>query len=257
MKPGEDIPRLCEALLSGLHAALGRKLFGVYVHGAAASSDAAPTGDIDFHVIVTEPLTDREKSAVSDLHAALAREFSPLGVGLDGYYILLEEARQSSPPRHLLGKDIVDNSWALHREHMRAGRCLVLRGPEPRELCPAASWPELEEALSGELRYVEDHLSAYPDYCILNLCRLMYSFETRDVVISKVEAAAWALETFPQWRRHIEFAKKSYAGEATPEEREFMLTEVGSLYRFAKAHIEASLGRCGGIGDVLRPIHHD
>jgi hypothetical protein len=71
----------------------------------------------------------------------------------------------------------------------------------------------------------------------------MYSFETQDVVISKVEAAAWALETFPQWRLHIELAKRSYAGEATPEEREFMLTEVESLYRFAKAHIEASLGR--------------
>ena len=240
MELREDIQGLCVALLSGLNAALEEKLFGVYVYGAAAFPDAVPTGDIDFHVILREPLNDQERLAVNDLHAALAREFPALGVELDGYYILLEEARQTSLPTHQLQTDIVDSSWALHREHIRAGRCFVLRGPDPKEVYPAASWPELEEALCGELRYVEEHLGVYPDYCILNLCRLMYTFETQDVVVSKAGAAAWALDAFPKWRRHIELAMKSYAGQATPEDREFMLTEMESLYRFACAHIEAS-----------------
>jgi hypothetical protein len=241
----EDIQGLCGALLSGLDAALQDKLFGVYVYGAAAFPDSANTGDIDFHVILREPLSDQERMAVHDLHAALARDFPPLGAELDGYYILLEEARQASPPTHQLQPDVVDSSWALHREHVRAGRCLVLRGPDPKEVYPAASWPELEEALCGELRYVEEHLGVYPDYCILNLCRLMYSFETRDVVISKMGAAAWGLETFPQWRRHVEAAMKSYARRATPEDRGFMLAEVERLYRFACAQIEASRSSAG------------
>jgi hypothetical protein len=248
----EGMRGLCGALLSGLNAALEEKLFGLYVYGAAAFPDSLPTGDLDFHVILREPLTDQERIAVNDLHAALAREFPPLGGELDGYYILLEEARQTSPPTHQLRTDLVDSSWALHRQHIRAGRCIVLHGPDPKEVYPPAAWPELEDALNGELRYVEQYLGVYPDYCILNLCRLMYSFQTQDVVISKAGAAAWALDAFPQWRRHIELAMMSYAGKATPEDREFMLAEVESLYRFACAHIEASRSNRGA-GGPLQP----
>jgi hypothetical protein len=248
----EDIRGLGDALLGGLNAALGQKLFGLYIYGAAAFPDSVSIGDIDFHVILREPLNDEERSAVNGLHAALAREYPPLGAELDGYYILLEEARQTSLPAHQLRTDVVDSSWALHREHLRAGRCIVLHGPDPKEIYPAASWSELEKALCGELQYVEEHLGAYPDYCILNLCRLMYSFETQDVVVSKAGAAAWALDAFPKWRRHIELAMKSYARQATPEDREFMLAEVKSLYRFACAHIEAS--RSGrGASQPLQP----
>ena len=60
------------------------KLVGVYVYGAAAFPDSGPTGDIDFHVILAEPLTDPERDAILALHAALARDFPPLGAELDG-----------------------------------------------------------------------------------------------------------------------------------------------------------------------------
>ena len=163
-----------------------------------------------------------------------------MGAELDGYYILLRDAGRKEPPVHQLRPEITDKSWALHREHIRAGRCIVLHGPDPRQLYPPAGWPELESALYGELRYVEANLEQYPDYCILNLCRLMYSFATRDVVISKTAAAAWAHRAFPQWQRHIELAQKSYAGRATPQERAFMLSEVAALYHFAIEGIENS-----------------
>jgi hypothetical protein len=236
----EGMKDLCQAFLGGLNAALGDKLYGVYLYGAVAFPESGPTGDIDFHVIVKETLSSEEELRLKDLDTALARDFPPLGAELDGYYILLEEARQTSPPRHQLRPDVTDNSWALHREHIRAGRCITLQGPDPKEVYPSASWLELEDALGGELQYVENHLSDYPDYCILNLCRLMYSFERQDVVISKVAAAAWAWESFPEWRRHIELAKKSYAGQATAEEKQFMMTEVGNLYRFACERIQQS-----------------
>ncbi len=240
MEPPEGIRGLCQALLQGLKAVLGDKLYGLYLFGAAAFPDSGPMGDIDFHVILKTALTRREKSELDDLHATLARDFPPLGAELDGYYILLEEARQASPPTHQLRSDMVDASWALHCEHIRAGRAIVLHGPDPKEVYPPASWPELEGALRGELEYVREHLDDYPDYCILNLCRLMYSFETEDVVVSKAAAAAWACEAFPQWRRPIELAKKSYARQATPQEKRGMMSEVRGLYRFAREHIQKS-----------------
>ena len=249
VQPARDIRDLCQALSRGLNATLGDKLYGVYVFGAAAFPESGPTGDIDFHVILRETLTDQEHFEINQLHSALARDFPPLGAELDGYYILLQAARHTSPPVHQLRPDITDVSWALHREHIRAGRCIVLHGPDPKQVYPPATWPELESALRGELQYVQEHLDDYPDYGILNLCRLMYSFKTRDVVISKTAAAAWAHNAFPQWRRPIELAQKSYARRGTPEEREFMLLEVRKLFRFACEHIESS---CKPSPDDLR-----
>ncbi|GAH04040.1 unnamed protein product, partial [marine sediment metagenome] len=54
-------------------------------------------------------------------------------------------------------KRATDNSWALHREHILAGRHIILYGPEPKKIYPPATWPEIETALYGELDYVEKH----------------------------------------------------------------------------------------------------
>jgi len=232
--------------VKGLRTILGDKLFGAYVYGAAASTGAGPARDIDFHVVLKEPLTSAERSALEGLHKSLARQFPPLGGELDGYYILLEDARAKSPPMSLMWQRPIDNSWALHREHIRSGRCLVLHGPDPTGVSPPATWPELEQALRGELGYVEKHLHDYPDYCILNLCRLVYSFETGEVVISKAAAADWARSALPEWVRLIEAARNSYAGRSAPQEREFMLAEVRGLFDFARARIEQAAAKRNG-----------
>jgi hypothetical protein len=233
-----QVSTIGQAFVKGLKRILGEKLYAAYIFGAAAFPDAVPTGDVDFHVILQSELTEDERSELETFHESLAEQFPSLGGEMDGYYILLSDARRTAPPRSQMWKRASDDSWALHREHMRAGRRIVLYGPEPREVYPPVSWPEIESALYGELDYVERHLQAYPDYCILNLCRLIYSFETRDVVVSKAQAADWAHDALPEWRRHVELARKSYARQATAEDRRFMLAEVGRFLTFARARIE-------------------
>ncbi len=319
MEPPAEIQDFCQAFLGGLKAVLGEKLYGVYLCGAMAFPDGGSTGDIDCHVILTEPLSDTEKPQLHGLHRALARDFPPLqgaflfglplraqsdlqqrepgprlrkrfadhrihlsasgpvmnrvrdgrwqiddhdnhrsyvllqegeaisvyADALDGYYILLQDARQTSPPRHQLLPGVRDDSWALHRQHMRAGRCIVLQGPEPRQVYPPASWPELASALQGELDYVEKHLDEYPQYCVLNLCRLIYSYGTRDVVISKRKAATWACDAFPQWRALIEAARRAYDRQATTLDRELLQSAVRSFFDFACQRIQESLGATG------------
>ena len=237
MPTSQDVSIISQAFVGGLKRILGDKLHGAYIYGAAALPDAVPTGDIDFHVILKSELTDDERSKLETLHESLAKQFPPLGGELDGYYILLADARGEMQARSQMWRRAADESWALHREHIRAGRCIVLHGPEPTEICPPASWPEIDTALCGELAYVENHLREYPDYCILNLCRLIYSFETKDVVISKAKAADWAHDALPKWRRHIELARKSYARQATAEQRQFMLAEVGAFLELARTRI--------------------
>jgi len=236
-----EITNICQAFLDGLKVILRDKLHGLYLYGAAAFPDSLPTGDIDFHVILKSPLTEREKSALYHLHDTITRAYPPLGGELDGYYLLLDDALQKSSPRSQMWNRAVDSSWALHREHILAGRCIKLYGPDPAEIYPPAVWEEIEEALQGEMRYVEDHLEEYPDYCILNLCRLMYSFETRDIVISKAASADWAYDRFPEWRLLIDLSRKSYEKKATEKDRNIMLSEVGKFFGFANERIKISL----------------
>ena len=238
MSSSKEIAIITNAFADGLGRILGGKLLGAYVYGAAAFPDDLPTGDIDFHVILREALTEDERAALERLHEDLKRKYPPLGGAFDGYYILLADARRESPPQSQMWARATDDSWALHREHIRAGRHIILHGPDPTEIYPPATWPEIESALEGELDYVAKHLHEYPHYCILNLCRLIYSYETGDVVISKAQAAEWAHDALPEWRRHVELAKKAYAGESTPEDREFMLSEIDGFFEFARLRIE-------------------
>jgi hypothetical protein len=239
----EQVSAIGEVFVHGLRRILGDKLYGLYIYGAAAFPDDMPTGDIDFHVILTDPLTDHERSRLYELHDSLARDFPPLGVDMDGYYILLADARRTQPPQSEMWQRATDKSWALHRQHIRAGRVIALHGPDPKEIYPTTTWPEIEQALDGELKYAQDHLNEYPHYCILQLCRLIYSYETRNVVISKAQASDWARRALPEWRRHVELAGKSYAGKATEEDKRFMLAEIRAFLEFALARIERARQR--------------
>lgn len=222
----------------GLQIVLGEKLHAAYVYGAAAFNDSLPTGDIDFHVILNDHLTAIEKKELEDLHKELAKKYPPLGGEFDGYYILLEDAKKKIPPQSEMWLCATDNAWALHRAHIRAGRYITLHGGDPREIYPPSTWSELDAALLEEIHFVEKNLNIYPDYCILNLCRLLYSFQTRKVVISKAKASEWSFEAIPEWKWLVELARKSYEGKATSQDRDVMLREVKNFYEYATTQID-------------------
>ena len=114
---------LCQALYSGMAQILGDKLFGVYVYGAIAFPEGGATGDVDFHAILANPPDASEREGLTALHTGLARDYPPMGAELDGWYILLDDALHAARPTHQLLPGLRDNSWALHRAHLRAGRC--------------------------------------------------------------------------------------------------------------------------------------
>ena len=136
--------------------------------------------------------------------------------------------------------EATDDSWALHREHIRAGRQISLYGQDLRSIYPAATWEELELALESELYFVEKNLAKDPAYCILNLCRLVYSFETGDVVISKAAAAEWAAAEMAEWKSLIDMAVRSYLGETSQQDHYIMQSEAANMLDAAKKNIGES-----------------
>ena len=228
----EDVQIVCTGLRDGLKVTLGNNLYGIYLYGAAVFPEMKHIHDIDCHVVLKRPLTAREKSEIQQLHRGLADKYPVVGDDLDAWYILLGDTQQPSPPRHQVHPDLFDNSWALHHAHMRAGYCIILYGPEPEQVFPAPTWSELVAGLEAEQIFIEKHLSEYPDYCVLNLCRLIYSYRMKDVVISKQAAAEWAIDNLPAWRPLIEAALRSYAGEIDGEDNQLLESETERFYRF-------------------------
>lgn len=241
--PPEIRPLLVE-FCDGLKEALEENLVGVYLLGSIVFPGFVPTGDIDFHVVVHRELQPRELQRIRDLHKTLAQRF-PHGKLLDGLYLPLTKAQGTDWPRGLVGvsdgkaaPSATDEEWPLHREHIHQGACIVLYGRDPRTIYPSTSWSEIAVALDEQLAYVKPILLQYPFWCVLNLCRLIYTWETRNVATSKVEAADWALVTLPaRWHALVRSARRVYRGQEREGDRRCLTQGVGDFFLYASKRI--------------------
>jgi hypothetical protein len=232
-----DVKIVCDALVDGLRDILGKKLYGIYLYGAAVFPDSGPVTDIDCHVILRKALNDRNRDDISLLYSKLAEDYPPLGGELDAWYILLSDAREKSPPLNQLKPGMCDESWALHSAHIRAGRYITLFGPEPDDIFPVPSWEEITAALDHEIEYIKNNLN-YPAYCVLNLCRIMYSFKERDVVVSKRFSGIRAIDRFPEWTSLIQSALRTYEGTNTPADESRLQADMERFLEFALEYID-------------------
>ncbi len=231
----DEVTVVSQAFADGVAKALGLNLYGIYTYGAAFFDDGGAVQDVDCHVVVKSELVEDERNALMALFAELADTYGSLGGEVDAYFILLEDARNSEPPHNQL-REIVDDSWALHCAHVRAGRCGTLWGPEPVGIFPAPSWRELVSALNAEVGFVRRELD-YPAYCVLNLCRIVQSFADKDVVKSKHASGLWALERFPEWKPLIRAAMRHYAKAARDGDENMLRDQVRNFLAFAEDRI--------------------
>ncbi len=231
-----EIQAVCRGLLEGLKAALDNNLYGIYLYGTMVFPETRYVEDIDFHVIVNRKLTEPEKEAIKKLHNELSEESPFSKEDLDGYYISLDDARKISTPWHQVYPDIPDESWPLHIAHMRAGYCIVLYGPDPDEFLPEPTWQDLTAGLESTMKHTVEHLEKHPAYCILNLCRLLYSYRTRNIVVSKRRAAEWTMENYPDWKELIDSALRVFEREEENGDMSLLQTKINEFHRFvAKA----------------------
>jgi hypothetical protein len=219
----------CEAFLDGLREVLGPLLAGIYLYGAVTFP--RPEGwslDVDFHTLLASVPTDGQRQALGELH----RRVTASGAHLDGHHLLLADAGGARPPASVTGP--VDDAWALHRAHIRAGRVAVLHGADPRGVLVAPSWPELLEGLRTELHYVAAH-PEHTAFGVLNACRVVWSLEHEDVVVSKWEAARWGAAAQPGWKRPLAAAVRAYTGRAGPADEAVLSEGRATLLAAAEA----------------------
>jgi hypothetical protein len=244
----DDIPQPARMawlrLRDELHGTLGEDLVAIWAHGGKTSLDGPPrSGDLDTYVILRRRPDEEAVRHIEDAHEEIARTHE---IEWDAWYILVDDARRPGDPRHAYREERRDTSWAVNRAHLLAGRYVQLYGPEPEQIVPPPTWPELERDLRREVEHLERHvLEGDTDpyeasYAILNGSRVVHSLDTRSVAISKVGAGAWAQEHLPdRWHPTLRAAGRAYEGQATPDDMALIAAEMAPFVAMVRERLPA------------------
>ena len=214
----EAVRHACVRLRDGLHDLLGPQLVSLWAYGAATRPDRPKRlGDVDTHGVLQNRQDTLIATRIDELHAAIGGD---LQIEWDSWYVLEEDARNAAPPKHALRHELVDSSWSLHRAHWLAGEYVLLHGCAAADLVRPPTWAEMEAGLRSELSFITQSIqegntdAGYAAYAVSNACRIIYSLENQDVVVSKRAAALWAFEHMPaSWQPAIRAALRFYDGE--------------------------------------------
>lgn len=229
---------------------LGPDLLAVYLHGSLSLGRFQEAGsDLDLLVLTARKLPRQERLAIArDLlpldrrpcplelsalcmedirpwqHPALC-QFHYSGAWTDHYRSLLSGACAES---YLLDADFPDPDIACHvrltREHG-----ISLCGPPPRTLLPEVPEADFWQSISADIA----------DCDLLTLARVL-SYKRLGRIVSKYDAALWAMEIVPECLRYpLENAiREKYCAEAGPEPP---TEDLEALRRILSRQIEEAL----------------
>jgi predicted nucleotidyltransferase len=215
-----------ERALDGVRDVLGADLLGAYLFGSAARRELRPRSDLDVFAVTTRPTTLEEKRRLVE-HLLTVSGGGPRPIELT--IVVQSDVR---PWRHPPTMDFQYGEW-LRREFesgnlepssktnpdlaslvtmvLLADRPLV--GPPPGQLLDPVPRRDYLEALAACVRPLLDDLETDTRNVLLTLARIWVSVATGEV-LSKDEAAEWALARLPEEHRPVlARARSGYLGE--------------------------------------------
>lgn len=209
-KDKQDAVFLLGVLKERLSTLMKDNLLGIYVHGSLAFGCFHwNTSDIDFLVVVKQPMTLKEKIAFVNTMEELSDEAPPKGFECS---VMLESVCREMPypaPYEVH----FSNMWRQEIRQDAEGYCSRVQGTDPdltthvlslrhsnlQVLGPQAMrvfGPVKKEnclhAMSLDTDRVTEQLSKNPIYIILTLCRAV-AYKQENLVLSKVEGGEWAI----------------------------------------------------------------
>lgn len=245
MTPFPDVNALLSALLEGVREILGDGLVGMYLYGSLSLGDFDPdSSDVDFLFVTTDVLPVEMLDALRALHARIAASGLRYADKLEGSYIPRAALRRHDPANAAHPTIGVDwdfgvrehgSNWIVERWIVRE-RGITIWGAPPATLIDPVSPDELRAAICDSLGFWQQSLTDsawleprdYQAFAVLTMCRALYTL-SRGEVVSKPDAAAWALETIePEWRPLI---KQALVWRHQHEKAD--LTETLEFIRFA------------------------
>jgi len=230
--PYSDVNELLTILHSSVKKILNDQFLGIYLYGSLANGDFDEHSDIDVLIVTKEEISAGTFSALQQFHKRINLLDSPWATQFEVSYIPQAALRRFDPTNKLhphmdRGNDEVlhvmshESDWIIQR-HILRERGIVIEGPDLPSLIDPVSREDLRRAVASVLPLwiqpiLEDpsqiHKRGYQSYCVLTLCRMLYTLKHTEIV-SKPAAANWALENLDQrWSPLID---RALTGRQTP-----------------------------------------
>ncbi len=240
-------------IVGGLRRSLGDNLVGIYLYGSYVAGDFdARLSDLDLVVVLQRALDCRSFHSLQALHQAVIRSYPDWEDRLELAYIsraALSTFREresriaiispGEPFHHIMaGRDWLI-SWYMLRE---IG--IALSGPDIASLIDPISSADYIDAVQAHIETYRGEVEtaaskSYLSYIILTTARGLYTVLQRQPT-SKVKAAQWARESFPQWAPLIQLA---LSWRVDPNADKLELKKISPL---ARAYVEDMLARLPG-----------
>jgi hypothetical protein len=220
-----EVNDLLNLLRTRLEETLGEQFVGLYLYGSLASGDFNPaSSDIDFVAVTRDALAPETTAALEAMHQKVWAGGSKWATKLEGSYIPAADLRQYDPaggpfPQVNEKRFFVSGhgrDWVIQRYILREYGTAVA-GPPLKPLIDPVSPDQLRDAARGVLNeWWADMVGnpawlerrEYQAFAALTMCRARYMIQ-RGAVISKLDAATWAVENLDgRWRPLIERASQ-------------------------------------------------
>ena len=248
----KEVAKLLDRLAIGCQKILSDTFVGFYVHGSLTMGCFNfEQSDIDFLVVVNEPLDRHTKRALADILIQLSDEAPPKGFEMS---IVLENNMQNfiyptpfelhfgdnqiekykADPNYLC-ENGEDPDLAAHAMITKE-RGLCLLGKPISEVFLNIPTKYYLNSIIHDSRWSFDNISKGPDsgtcsvpmYGVLNFCRVL-AFTNNGLITSKHEGGQWGLKNLPkEYSELIQQALSKYSGGKNVQE-----VEASTLKKFA------------------------
>ena len=253
-----DLNAVLDQLVSGVQATLGANLVGVYLQGSFAVGDADQYSDVDFLVVIRQPLSVAEVRALQELHGRIYDQPCDWAKHLEGSYFPIDLLRWGDPAltklwyldntSRVLEPSDHDNTLVVRWQAREHGIALV--GPDLKTLIDPISPEDLrrevravmrdwgDEIISG--RYSIDNRWAQP-FAVISYCRMLQTLQTATIQ-SKLAAVRWGLKHLdPCWSDLIQRAWADRPDPSTKFRTPADPQDVNKTIEFVRYSLEISL----------------
>jgi streptomycin 3"-adenylyltransferase len=249
----QDLQAFLEENVALLKTQLGDHLVGVYLHGSVAMGGFNPhKSDIDYLVIVDQPLSTDQKQRIGAGLVALAKDAPAKGIEM---HIVTRAALKKftyPTPFELHYSQMWHDQFANHQvdfvtqkydgdlaAHLTVTRSRGVRlyGEPIDKVLPEIPPRFYQAAIVSDVQNAREQIVANPVYYILNLCRVLVYLQ-RGAVTSKIEAGNEGEQLIPpQYRPLVKGALDEYQEKGQPvwdrdelqQFADYMLGEIGRL----------------------------
>lgn len=252
----KDINAITALFSRRLQQIFDEQLVGFYLTGSLTYGGFnRATSDLDFVVILKQPLSDDRRRQIKLMHAAAEGRYPEWARRIEVPYILQELLGDTKPPTmpqpcfnagELWEPDpIYSDNWLVDMYALRQYGVALL-GPEPQSLIPSIKMEDVRQVSNHDLHTKWQQKLDSPEpfgdgkhwsveliqaYSVLTMCRKLYRAQN-DGSDAKPIAAQWAKEKYPEWKNLIEKAENWRVGQPMgPQEKvldfmKFALKEV-------------------------------